>query len=113
MEEEKLFSTFKIKNFILKNRIGVAPMTRMSSKKDSVPRQDVLDFLVTRAKNRRGDGLHGGHRYRLRERAGVSGTGAALNPAADRRLASGSGGDSKRRRCGGRADVSLRKNGVA
>ena len=51
MAENKLFSTFKIKNFTLKNRIGVAPMTRMSSKKDSIPRQDVLDFLLTRAKN--------------------------------------------------------------
>ena len=41
MAEDKLFSTFKIKNYTLKNRIGVAPMTRMSSKKDSVPIQDV------------------------------------------------------------------------
>jgi 2,4-dienoyl-CoA reductase-like NADH-dependent reductase (Old Yellow Enzyme family) len=29
--------------------LGVAPMTRMSSKRDSIPRQDVLDFLVRRA----------------------------------------------------------------
>jgi 2,4-dienoyl-CoA reductase-like NADH-dependent reductase (Old Yellow Enzyme family) len=35
----------------LKNRIGVAPMTRTSSPGDSIPRQDVLDFLVRRAQN--------------------------------------------------------------
>jgi N-ethylmaleimide reductase len=51
MSEDKLFSPFYIKNFVLKNRIGVAPMTRISSVKDSVPRQDVLDFLITRAEN--------------------------------------------------------------
>ncbi len=51
MSNELIFSSFKLKNHILKNRIGLAPMTRMSSKKDSVPRQDVLDFLVTRAEN--------------------------------------------------------------
>ncbi|MBT8368213.1 MAG: NADH-dependent flavin oxidoreductase [Deltaproteobacteria bacterium] len=49
MGSDILFSQFKIKNFNLKNRIGVAPMTRMSSPGDSVPRQDVLDFLVRRA----------------------------------------------------------------
>jgi 2,4-dienoyl-CoA reductase-like NADH-dependent reductase (Old Yellow Enzyme family) len=46
-----IFSSFKLKDFNLKNRIGVAPMTRMSSPGDSIPRQDVLDFLVRRAKN--------------------------------------------------------------
>jgi 2,4-dienoyl-CoA reductase-like NADH-dependent reductase (Old Yellow Enzyme family) len=46
-----LFSPFTLKGFELKNRIGVAPMTRMSSPGDSIPRQDVLDFLVRRAKN--------------------------------------------------------------
>ncbi|MBF0257993.1 MAG: NADH-dependent flavin oxidoreductase [Desulfamplus sp.] len=46
-----IFSPFKIKRFDIKNRIGVAPMTRMSSTEDSIPRKDVLDFLVTRAKN--------------------------------------------------------------
>jgi 2,4-dienoyl-CoA reductase-like NADH-dependent reductase (Old Yellow Enzyme family) len=46
-----LFSPFYIKDHVLKNRFGVAPMTRMSSIKDSVPRQDVLDFLVKRAEN--------------------------------------------------------------
>ena len=51
MSKDILFSSFNIKNHILKNRIGVAPMTRMSSVKDSVPRQDVLQFLVRRAEN--------------------------------------------------------------
>jgi 2,4-dienoyl-CoA reductase-like NADH-dependent reductase (Old Yellow Enzyme family) len=51
MNSEILFSPFQLKNFTLKNRIGVAPMTRMSSSKDSVPRQDVLEFLVRRAEN--------------------------------------------------------------
>ena len=51
MSKDILFSPFNIKNYGLKNRIGVAPMTRMSSIKDSVPRQDVLDFLVRRAEN--------------------------------------------------------------
>jgi 2,4-dienoyl-CoA reductase-like NADH-dependent reductase (Old Yellow Enzyme family) len=49
METDRLFSPFKIKDRAFKNRIGVAPMTRMSSVKDSIPRQDVLDFLVRRA----------------------------------------------------------------
>ena len=49
--ESKLFSPFQIKNHTLKNRIGVAPMTRMSSPGDSIPRRDVLDFLVRRAEN--------------------------------------------------------------
>jgi 2,4-dienoyl-CoA reductase-like NADH-dependent reductase (Old Yellow Enzyme family) len=51
MSKDILFSPFHIKNYRLKNRIGVAPMTRRSSIKDSVPRQDVLDFLVRRAEN--------------------------------------------------------------
>jgi 2,4-dienoyl-CoA reductase-like NADH-dependent reductase (Old Yellow Enzyme family) len=46
-----LFSPFPLKNFTLRNRLGVAPMTRMSSRHDSIPRQDVLDFLVRRAQN--------------------------------------------------------------
>ena len=48
---DTLFSPFTLKGFKLKNRIGVAPMTRMSSPADSIPRQDVLDFLVRRAEN--------------------------------------------------------------
>jgi 2,4-dienoyl-CoA reductase-like NADH-dependent reductase (Old Yellow Enzyme family) len=51
MSKDILFSPFNIKHYVLKNRIGVAPMTRMSSIKDSVPRQDVLEFLVRRAQN--------------------------------------------------------------
>ena len=47
--DSPLFSTFQLKNFTLRNRFGVAPMTRMSSKADSIPRQDVLAFLVRRA----------------------------------------------------------------
>jgi 2,4-dienoyl-CoA reductase-like NADH-dependent reductase (Old Yellow Enzyme family) len=46
-----LFSPFTIRNKTLKNRIGVAPMTRMSAAGDSIPREDVLTFLKTRAKN--------------------------------------------------------------
>ncbi len=49
MSDEKLFSPFTIKTFTFKNRIGVAPMTRVSSPGDSIPRKDVLDFLVRRA----------------------------------------------------------------
>ena len=51
MVEDVLFSPFQLKHFTVKNRLGVAPMTRMSSVKDSIPRRDVLDFLITRAKN--------------------------------------------------------------
>ena len=51
MSDGIIFSPFKLKGFTLKNRIGVAPMTRMSSSGDSIPRQDVFDFLVRRAKN--------------------------------------------------------------
>jgi len=46
-----IFSPFVLKNFKLKNHLGVAPMTRMSAAEDSIPRRDVLDFLITRAKN--------------------------------------------------------------
>ena len=51
MTPDSLFSPFHWKQFVLKNRLGVAPMTRMSSQQDSIPRQDVLDFLVRRARN--------------------------------------------------------------
>lgn len=50
MSDYTLFSPFKLKNYELKNRVGVAPMTRMSSVKDSIPRQDVFDFLIRRAR---------------------------------------------------------------
>ncbi|MCU0600512.1 MAG: NADH-dependent flavin oxidoreductase [Desulfobacterales bacterium] len=49
MSGSKLFTSFSIKGRILKNRIGVAPMTRVSSPAESIPRKDVLDFLVRRA----------------------------------------------------------------
>ena len=49
MAEDNLFSPFQIKNKVFKNRIGVAPMTRASSPGDSIPRKDVLEFLVRRA----------------------------------------------------------------
>ncbi|NQT68578.1 MAG: hypothetical protein HQ552_03255, partial [Desulfobacteraceae bacterium] len=51
MNDNILFTPFQLKSLTLKNRIGVAPMTRMSSPGDSIPRQDVLDFLIRRAKN--------------------------------------------------------------
>jgi 2,4-dienoyl-CoA reductase-like NADH-dependent reductase (Old Yellow Enzyme family) len=51
MSDDSLFSPFTLKNYELKNRIGVAPMTRMSSVKGSIPRQDVFDFLIRRARN--------------------------------------------------------------
>ena len=41
-----IFSEFNLNGYTLRNRLGVAPMTRMSSVADSIPRQDVLDFLV-------------------------------------------------------------------
>ena len=47
--KKDIFSEFRLNGFRLKNRLGVAPMTRMSSVADSIPRQDVLDFLVRRA----------------------------------------------------------------
>jgi len=51
MSDSIIFSPFQVKSFTLKNRIGVAPMTRMSSSEDGIPRQDVFDFLIRRAKN--------------------------------------------------------------
>ena len=51
MEDQGLFSPYRLKTFTLRNRIGLAPMTRMSSPGDSIPRKDVLEFLVTRARN--------------------------------------------------------------
>ena len=64
MPEDKVFSPFQLKGYTLKNRLGVAPMTRMSSPGDGIPRQDVLEFLVRRAQRRR-SGLHGSHCHRL------------------------------------------------
>ncbi len=51
MGQDNVFSTFPLKKYRLKNRLGVAAMTRMSSPGDGIPRKDVLDFLITRAKN--------------------------------------------------------------
>jgi 2,4-dienoyl-CoA reductase-like NADH-dependent reductase (Old Yellow Enzyme family) len=51
MSDSIIFSPFQVKSFTLKNRIGLAPMTRMSSSRLSIPRQDVFDFLIRRAKN--------------------------------------------------------------
>jgi N-ethylmaleimide reductase len=49
MKNDIIFSPLQIKNVTFPNRLGVAPMTRMSSTEGSIPRQDVLDFLVRRA----------------------------------------------------------------
>ena len=49
MGSDILFSPFQLKDFKFPNRLGVAAMTRMSSPADSIPREDVLDFLVRRA----------------------------------------------------------------
>lgn len=51
MKKDLLFTEFNLKNHKLQNRIGVAPMTRMSAVEDGIPRQDVFDFLIRRAKN--------------------------------------------------------------
>lgn len=51
MNSDILFTPFRLKGFTLKNRIGLAPMTRMSSVKDGLPRPDVLEFLIRRARN--------------------------------------------------------------
>jgi 2,4-dienoyl-CoA reductase-like NADH-dependent reductase (Old Yellow Enzyme family) len=51
MTSDIIFSPLKLNSFTLENRIGVAPMTRMSSPGDGIPRKDVLDFLVRRAEN--------------------------------------------------------------
>ncbi len=51
MNNNDLFSEFRIKNIVFKNRLGVAPMTRTSSSKNGIPRKDVLDFLIRRAQN--------------------------------------------------------------
>jgi 2,4-dienoyl-CoA reductase-like NADH-dependent reductase (Old Yellow Enzyme family) len=50
-DNKKLFSSIDIKNFTFRNRIGVAPMTRISADEASIPRQDVFDFLIRRAQN--------------------------------------------------------------
>lgn len=51
MSGKDIFSPITIKGFTLPNRLGVAPMTRMSAGPESIPRRDVLEFLVRRAEN--------------------------------------------------------------
>ncbi|PKN32033.1 MAG: hypothetical protein CVU63_20855, partial [Deltaproteobacteria bacterium HGW-Deltaproteobacteria-20] len=46
-----LFAPFTLGAYTLRNRLGVAPMPRMSAGKEAIPRRDVLDFLVRRAQN--------------------------------------------------------------
>jgi 2,4-dienoyl-CoA reductase-like NADH-dependent reductase (Old Yellow Enzyme family) len=55
MSNDIVFSPLKVKGVTFRNRLGVAPMTRMSAPVDSIPRQDVFDFLVRRAE--KGAGL--------------------------------------------------------
>lgn len=50
-DDNVLFSPLTIKNHTFRNRLGVAPMTRMAAGRDAIPHQDVLDFLVRRAEN--------------------------------------------------------------
>lgn len=51
MSTENIFLPFQVKGFTFRNRLGVAPMTRMSAGVESIPRQDVFDFLIRRAEN--------------------------------------------------------------
>jgi 2,4-dienoyl-CoA reductase-like NADH-dependent reductase (Old Yellow Enzyme family) len=51
MKNDGLFSELRIKNITFRNRLGVAPMTRTSSSSNGMPRRDVLDLLVLRARN--------------------------------------------------------------
>ena len=46
-----VFTPFQLKNFTLRNRLGVAPMTRLTAGADRIPRKDVFEFLVRRAEN--------------------------------------------------------------
>lgn len=46
-----VFKPFQLKKFTIRNRLGVAPMTRLTAGPDSIPRQDVFEFLVRRAEN--------------------------------------------------------------
>jgi 2,4-dienoyl-CoA reductase-like NADH-dependent reductase (Old Yellow Enzyme family) len=46
MTNDIIFSPFKLNSFTLENRIGVAPMTRMSSPGDGIPRKDVNDAAI-------------------------------------------------------------------
>ncbi|MGD2269476.1 MAG: hypothetical protein PVI06_03675 [Desulfobacterales bacterium] len=46
MKKDILFPSFRFKHCELRNRIGVAPMRRMSSLEGRFPCQDVRNFLV-------------------------------------------------------------------
>ena len=51
MNSDIVFTPFQLKNFIVRNRLGVAPMTRLTAGPDSIPRKDVFEFLIRRAEN--------------------------------------------------------------
>ena len=51
MSTDIVFSPIQIKNFTIRNRLGVAPMTRLTAGATSIPRQDVFEFLIRRAEN--------------------------------------------------------------
>jgi len=51
MNTDIVFTPFQLKNFTIRNRLGVAPMTRLTAGADRIPRKDVLEFLVRRADN--------------------------------------------------------------
>lgn len=51
MNTDVVFTPFQLKNFTIRNRLGVAPMTRLTAGPDSIPRQDVFEFLIRRAEN--------------------------------------------------------------
>lgn len=51
MNPDIVFSPFQLKNFTIRNRLGVAPMTRLTAGATSIPRKDVFEFLVRRAEN--------------------------------------------------------------
>ena len=51
MTSDIVFTSFQLKNFTIRNRLGIAPMTRLTAGPDRIPRQDVFEFLVRRAEN--------------------------------------------------------------
>lgn len=51
MGSDTIFTPLSVKDLTFKNRLGIAPMTRMSAGPDSIPRNDVFAFLVRRAEN--------------------------------------------------------------
>ncbi len=113
MKEELLFSDFRLKRYAFKNRMGVAPMTRMSSQHDSIPRQDVLDFLVRRAKNEAAIVYTEAIVTDYESAQGVSRAGEDADTAADRCLETGCPRHSKGGGRGDYANVSLRTRQLA